>query len=180
MIMMMMLLLIMFRADVIKLLFCVSWKQRLTFILRSLANWLHGAEYLLRSCQSPSYSRISQHFMEPQDHCRVQKSLSQMNPVHNNESYFSKIHFSINSHLRVGFPTCLRVGRGANTSHRLKNILLRNVTHSIFNSWGKEAVLRNHQLISVFKFEPIFRFPRIFGTHIMLLETSPTLYFGQK
>jgi hypothetical protein len=48
---------------------CIGRRKKETWLF--YARWcystltLHGAEFFLRSCQSVSYSRISQHFMEP-------------------------------------------------------------------------------------------------------------------
>jgi hypothetical protein len=64
---------------------------------------------LLRSCQSHSYSRISQHLCNPEVHYRVHKSpslvliVSQKNPVHTSPSCLCKL-ILILSYLRVGFP----------------------------------------------------------------------------
>jgi hypothetical protein len=55
----------------------------------------------LRSRQLRSYSRISRHFMEPEDsllgsqYPSTVPILSQINPVHTFPSYLSKIHFNI-------------------------------------------------------------------------------------
>jgi hypothetical protein len=61
----------------------------------------HGAEPFLRSCQLCSYSRTSQHFMEPGGSipCSQKPSLvpilSQINQIHTIPSYLSKIDFNI-------------------------------------------------------------------------------------
>jgi hypothetical protein len=70
----------------------------------------HGAEPFLRSCQLWSYSRTSQHFMEPEVSlpCSQKPStgpiLSQIDPIHTIPSYLPKIHFNI---LRLGLPSGL-------------------------------------------------------------------------
>jgi hypothetical protein len=64
------------------------------------ANWLSWAESL-RNYLSLSYSRLSQHFMEPKgsSQASLESSIGPChepeNPVHNTVSYFSKIHFNI-------------------------------------------------------------------------------------
>jgi hypothetical protein len=58
---------------------------------------------VLDNRQSHSYSRISEHFMEPRRFIfvftrpppQLVPVLSQMNPVHTTPSYFSNIHFNI-------------------------------------------------------------------------------------
>jgi hypothetical protein len=70
-------------------------KKKLTHSL------IHGAKPFLRSCQLCSYSRTSQHFMEPEGTlpCSQEPSTGpysdpdQSNPYH--RSYLSKIHFDI-------------------------------------------------------------------------------------
>jgi hypothetical protein len=51
----------------------------------------------LRSRQLCSYSRTSQHFMQPEGSlpCSLVPILSQIEPVHTTRSYLSKIHFII-------------------------------------------------------------------------------------
>jgi hypothetical protein len=83
----------------------------------TLSNQLHGAEPLLRNCQSLSFSRLSQYFKEiSKVHYPVHKSLilvpilSQLNSVLITASYCSKNSFNIiclhNLGLRIGlFPS---------------------------------------------------------------------------
>jgi hypothetical protein len=57
----------------------------------------HGAEPFWRSRQLCSYSRISQHFMEPE---------GSFNPIHNIPSYLRSI-LILSTHLRLGLPSGL-------------------------------------------------------------------------
>jgi hypothetical protein len=54
-----------------------------------ITNYLHGTESFLRSRHSLGYSRISQHFVEPDNSlpCSLVPILSQMNQVHTTPSY---------------------------------------------------------------------------------------------
>jgi hypothetical protein len=66
---------------------------------------IYGAEPFLRICQLCSYSRISQHFKEPEGLLPCSQSpplvpiLSHINPVHTIPSYFSEMYFNIVTHL---------------------------------------------------------------------------------
>jgi hypothetical protein len=70
-------------------------------LLWQYSNSAHGAEPFLKSRQSLSHSRISQHFMEPEGSlpCSQEPSNglypSYINPAHTTPSYLSKIHFKI-------------------------------------------------------------------------------------
>jgi hypothetical protein len=74
-----------------------------------LTNQLHGDEGFLRSCQLCSYSRIYQHFMEPEG---VHKSpplvpiLSWINPVHTTPFYLRSI-LILSTHLQLGLSSGL-------------------------------------------------------------------------
>jgi hypothetical protein len=72
----------------------------------------HGAEPFLRSCQLCSYSRISQHVMEPEDSlpCSQEPStgpyLHQINPIHTIPFYLRSI-LILPINLRLGLPSGL-------------------------------------------------------------------------
>jgi hypothetical protein len=57
--------------------------------LKVSCNSLHGAESFLRSRQSPSYSRVSQHFMEPDSSlpCSQEPSTSLYSELDESTSY---------------------------------------------------------------------------------------------
>jgi hypothetical protein len=77
---------------------CLSSKELNTTVPLSLT---HGVEPFLRSCQLCSYSRTSQHCIEPEGYYRVHKSpllisiLSQISSIHTIPSSLFKIHFNI-------------------------------------------------------------------------------------
>jgi hypothetical protein len=62
----------------------------------------HGVEPFLRSRQLCSYSRASQHFMEPS----TGHILSQINPIHVTSSYLRSI-LTLSTHVRLGLPSGL-------------------------------------------------------------------------
>jgi hypothetical protein len=72
--------------------------QYINLLSQMATNYLHGSESFLRTHQLCSYSRISQHFMEPEGSlpCSQEPILSQINPVHTTPSYLSKIHSTRN------------------------------------------------------------------------------------
>jgi hypothetical protein len=66
----------------------------------------------MRSCQSLIYSRISQHFIEPEGHYHVHKSppldpiISKINPFHTTPSSLRSI-LILSTHLHLGLPSDL-------------------------------------------------------------------------
>jgi hypothetical protein len=66
-----------------------------------LHSWLHGVKYLLRIHELLSYSKMSQHFMEPEGSLPFHKtwqmvpSLKQMNPVYTTQSSLSKSQIDV-------------------------------------------------------------------------------------
>jgi hypothetical protein len=80
-----------------------DYRRGLGFDIGFINLLTYGAELFLRSCQLCSYSRISQHFMEPE--CSLPSSHETSNghyleparssPYHPTLPYFSKIYFNI-------------------------------------------------------------------------------------
>jgi hypothetical protein len=85
---------------------------QIIFLMVELTNEGHAAEPFLRSHQSLSYSRISQHFMEPEGSflCSQESStLPYTEPGHSNHSTpsFLRSSLMLSSHLYLGLPSGL-------------------------------------------------------------------------
>jgi hypothetical protein len=101
-------------------------------------SFIHGAEAFLRSRQLCSYSRTSQHFMEPEGSYRVYNIpllipiLTQINPIHTIQSYLSNIllTFQVPNLIFIFF----RLGRLSKVSVKVRGFLWSFVT-SLFLRW---------------------------------------------